>query len=117
MFYCSASAREKVHIDQVLDCNLFRLKDGRTIRLANVETPSRADTCWYNKQVTRQILDYMKEEVSRIPVYMEIADTLKEKNVYRVHLFQKFDLNSVNINQRFLSRGFGFRVPFPPCEC
>ena len=113
MLCSAASAREKVHIEQVLDCNLFRLKDGRTIQLANVETPSLADTSWLDKRVTRQILDYIKKEVSRTPVYIEIADTLKEKNVYRVHLFQKFDLNSVNINQRFLIRGFGFYQPEP----
>ena len=65
---CSAaSAREKVHIEQVLDCNLFRLKDGRTIQLANVETPSLADTSWLDKRVTRQILDYIKKGSQQNP--------------------------------------------------
>ena len=116
MLYSAGLAREKVHIDQILDCNRFLLKDGRTIQLVNVETPSRADTSGFNKQVIRQILDYMKKEVCRTSLYMEIADTLKKKNVYRVHLFQKFDLNSVNVNQGFLSRGFGFYQPEPSTD-
>jgi len=103
-----ASEREKVKVQEILDCNRYLLKDGRTIQLANVETPSLSDTGRTARRVTSGILEYLNKEVKGATLRAEFVDTLEKERVWRVHLYRKYDLNKININAEFLVRGFGY---------
>lgn len=57
-------ADEPVKIARVLDANLFELKDGRKIKLANLETPSIHDPDPYRASLAKMIKKYGQERLA-----------------------------------------------------
>jgi endonuclease YncB( thermonuclease family) len=118
LFLClviSLQAQEKVRVNEIIDCNRFLLKDGRVIRLANIETPSLTDTGRVEKRIVKMIMNYIDEELKGVILRAEFIDTV-EADCYRVHLYRKYDLNAININHLFLERGYGYYVADPKTE-
>ncbi|MFC1569911.1 hypothetical protein ACFL4L_06715 [bacterium] len=93
---------------EIIDCNRFLLKDGRIIQMVNVDTPSLSDTNRTARHVIPKIMEYLKKEVKGVSLRAEFVDSLEKEQAWLVHLHRKYDLNSVNINEDFLVRGFGY---------
>lgn len=101
-------ADEPVKIARVLDANLFELKDGRKIRLANVETPSIHDPDPYRAALAKMIKKYGQERLAGQTLLAEFtAQRDSACDCFPAHLFQKFTLKTVWYNQSYLKEGYG----------
>lgn len=108
IFSLSTVAADEVKITHVLDSNLFELKDGRRVRLANVLTPSTSDS---NRRVAifaYRVKKYAEEQLLNQTVVVEfLRGEQADSAPLPVHLFQKFPLKTVCYNKVYLERGFG----------
>lgn len=109
---CSGFGAEKAKIVKVLDSNLFRLKDGRLIRLANVDAPSVHDPNSHLASLAWEIRDYSKSILLSQPAEMEYAGThWNTFDTIAVHLFQKYPFKKLWFNKMYLENGFGKFIP------
>lgn len=99
---------EEVKIVKVHDSNLFELKDGRKIKLANVASPSVHDADPALAALGRFIKKYAEDEFAGEQLIAEFAGSMAEDcQCYPAHLFQKFTLKTVWYNQSYLEKGYG----------
>lgn len=107
-------ADEPVKIARVLDANLFELKDGRKIRLANLDAPSIHDPDPYRAALAKMIKKYGQEQLAGQTVLAEFtAQRDSACDCFPVHLFRKFTLKTVWYNQSYLEKGYGAYLASP----
>ena len=99
---------QEVEITKIIDSNLFELKNGERIKLANLEIPSiynpdtlLADFASYVKKFSEDVL--LKKQLSL--EYAEPVDSTLD--VHNVHLYKKYVLNIVDYNEMYLEKGMG----------
>jgi len=108
---------ENVIITEIIDCNLFKLEDGRLITLANVNLPGRKSFSSYRKKVlVKKILKYEEDNLIGRRLYAEFADSVQSDSVYAVHLFNRYPVNKCHFNLYFLEKGFGYYNPEPESQ-
>ena len=92
----------------ILLINLFEIKNGPKIRLANIDAPSKSDP---NKKLASFAITIQKYAESQFlgqTLTVEFIHSHQNKSEpVPVHLFQKFPLKSVCYNKSYLERGYG----------
>ncbi len=96
-----------IQIVEIRDSNLFQLKNGTLVRLANVDAPS-VDTPDSNlAYLARSVKKYAENKYRSYPVSV-VYSGKKDSNGYPlVHIFQYYPLETVHINLVYLKKGFG----------
>ncbi len=113
-FFCAVLSAEEVKIARVLDANLFELKDGRKIRLANLEAPSTHDPDPYRAALAKMIKKYGQEQLAGQTLLAEfIAEKDSACDCFPAHLFRKFTLKTLWYNQSYLKEGYGAYAASP----
>lgn len=97
---------QTVTISEILDANLFKLSDGRIIKLAGVDAPSDSSQIPYLRIVASNAKDFING-YSRIQLMMD-SIAVDERNRYTlVILYKKYALQDVYLNEMYLRSGLG----------
>ena len=97
---------QQVSIKEVLDANLFKLSDGRIVKLAGVDAPSDSSSIPFLRIVSGLAKEYIGGyKNSRLEMDSVSVD---KKNLYRlVILYKKYAFQNICLNENFLASGFG----------
>jgi endonuclease YncB( thermonuclease family) len=99
---------EDVKIVKVLDSNLFEIKGGMRIRLANVDAPSISDSLKRLSSFAYNIKSYAERQLLGRSISAQFIQGWDNGNEpFPVHLIQHFPLKTVSYNKLYLERGFG----------
>ncbi|NOX89942.1 MAG: hypothetical protein GXO77_13035 [Calditrichaeota bacterium] len=103
---------QKVKIVKIIDTNLFELKDGRVITLADVSAPSVSEKDSALRFIAQRILDYAQKNLLNQTLRIEPSPASENDSIpIAVHLFLEFPLQKININEYYLREGFGKYAP------
>lgn len=98
---------QSLKIVKILDSNLFELEDGRKIKLAGIDAPQLNNPIPLFAETANQALAYHKETILRRRVVVQ-SISKDDSNEYEfVYLWLEYPLENLDLNQRFLERGFG----------
>ncbi len=98
---------QSVKIIKILDSNLFELEDGRKIKLAGIDAPQLNNPIPLFAETANQALAYHKETILRRRVVVQSISKADSNKYEFVYLWLEFPLENLDLNQRFLERGFG----------
>jgi endonuclease YncB( thermonuclease family) len=96
-----------VKVVKILDSNLFELDDGRKIKLAGIDAPQLNNPIPLFAETADAAVAYYKESLLRRSVALQTISKMDSKNYELVYLWLKYPLEDIDLNQRFLERGFG----------
>lgn len=100
---------QQVSIKEVLDANLFRLSDGRIVKLAGVDAPQKNISYESLKEIAQEAIDFSKSYFQNQKFKVTV---LTQRQDYQlVLLFKEYPIETVLINSRFLERGLGKYIP------
>lgn len=97
---------QQVSINEVLDANLFKLSDGRIVKLAGVDAPSDSSSIPF----LRIISGFAKEYISgykNIKLQMDSVSVDKDNRYCLVILHRHYSLYDLCLNESYLLQGFG----------
>jgi len=109
MISCVALVAQTVSISEVLDANLFKLEDGRIIKLAGVDAPQKSISYESLKEIAQETIDFSKNYFKNQQFKITVLGQFKDYQL--VFLFREYPIETVLINSRFLERGFGKYIP------
>lgn len=97
---------QTVTISEILDANLFRLSDGRVVKLAGVDVPSDSSSIPYFRIIASSAKAFINN-YSRTQLKMD-SISVDEKNRFLIVLLsKKYPLQDAFLNEMFLRNGFG----------
>jgi len=116
--FISSLLSQKVKLTKIIDTNLFEINKQDTIKLANVEIPSKTTSDSLLKEYfIPHVLKYENEKLLdkyfKI-IYADKVDSLRQ--VRAVYLYNDYQFSSDFMNEKILLKGFGKYVPFKDCE-
>jgi len=109
---------QKVKITKIIDTNLFEINKQDTIKLANLDIPSKAinDSLLQTFFLPR-VLKYEKKQLLMRYFFIEYADSSDSlQSIRSVYLYEKHLLSKNLINEYMLSRGYARYVPLKDSE-
>ena len=106
------ATEEKVKIVKIIDANLFRLNDGRLIRLADIWVPSQNSESPLYHYIARKAIQYANEMLigQRFKIRYD-SSKVRVGRPIPVILFKIYPLQKLDINKLYLQRGYGKYVP------
>ena len=97
---------QQVSIKEVLDANLFKLSDGRIVKLAGVDAPSDSSSIPFLRIVSGLAKEYISGyKNSRLQ--MDSVSVDKNNRYCLVILYKKYAFQNMCLNENFLASGFG----------
>ena len=109
---------QKVKITRIIDTNLFEINEQDTIKLANVDIPSKStsDSLLKNNFIP-YVIKYDRNKLLRNYFVMEYADSSDSLSPVRsVYLYEKHPLSKDLVNYEFLLKGYGKYIPLKDSE-
>ena len=100
---------QQVAIKEVLDANLFKLSDGRIVKLAGVDAPQKSISYEFLKEISQETIDFSKSYFQNQKFMVTVLTQCQDYQL--VLLFKEYPLETVLINSRFLERGLGKYIP------
>ncbi len=98
---------QTVKIIEVIDANLFKLQDGRLVKLAGIDCPQLSHPSIYFQSMAKDAVDYSRTELLDRMVLVEPVSKPNDKDYEFVIMYKKYLLSQSNINSKFLMNGFG----------
>ncbi|MDP2037943.1 MAG: hypothetical protein Q8L04_11210 [Ignavibacteria bacterium] len=105
----SSVLAQQVSIKEVLDANLFKLSDGRIVKLAGVDAPQKSISYEFLKEISQETIDFSKSYFQNQKFMVTVLTQCQDYQL--VLLFKEYPLETVLINSRFLERGLGKYIP------
>ena len=104
---------QKVKITKIIDTNLFEINKQDTVKLANLEIPSKATKDSLLKtNFIPYVLKYEYKQLNRKYFIMEYADSSDSlQRVRAVYLYEKHPLSKDLVNDDFLLKGYAKYIP------
>ncbi len=97
---------QTVTISEILDANLFKLSDGRIVKLAGVDAPSDSSSIPF----LRAISGFAKEYIggyNKAKLELDSVSVDQNNRYTLVFLYKKYTLQDLNLNESFLMNGYG----------
>ncbi len=120
LFFISFSSLygQKVEITKIIDTNLFEINKQDTVKLANLQIPSKMDSDSLLKaNVIPYVLQYEYKRLLRKYFIMRYADKTDSLSRYRlVYLYVKHPFTKDFINEEILLKGYGKFIPLKDSE-
>lgn len=94
-------------IVKVLDSNLFELQDGRIVKLAGIDVPKLSHPSSFFQSAAKDAIEYAN--INLLDKFVEVYSVPQkyDKIFELVTIYKNYLFNRVNINERYLSLGFG----------
>ena len=108
----TASASAKIKIIRIEGTNLFQTASGRMIAFANVRTLSLHDSNSFRCRIAYQIYRYERCHLLNHEFLVEPA--AQRDSIQLVHLWKKYPLARISVNEQFLREGYGRFDPDRP---
>jgi len=102
----SSVLAQQVSIKEVLDANLFKLSDGRIVKLAGVDAPSDSSAIPFLRIVSGFAKEYIGE-YKNIRLQMDSVSVDKDNRYCLVILHRHYSLYDLCLNESYLLQGFG----------
>jgi len=109
---------QKVKITKIIDTNLFEINKQDTIKLANIEIPSKTTT---DSLLKENFIPYVIKYENKILLnnyfmieYAAGSDT--SQRIQTVYLYREYPFYKDLINEYFILRGYGKYVPLKECK-
>ena len=117
-FILSPLIAQRVKITKIIDTNLFEINNQDTVKLANVEIPSKTTTdSLLREYFIPDVLKYEKKHLLRKYFIIEYADRSDSLHRIRaVYLYKKHLLSKDLVNDEFLLKGYGKYIPLIDSE-
>ncbi|KAF0152998.1 MAG: hypothetical protein FD143_438 [Ignavibacteria bacterium] len=96
---------QTVTIKEVLDANLFKLSDGRIVKLAGVDAPSDSSQIPYLRIIASNAKDFINT-YSKVQLKMDSISVDEKKRFSLVVLYKQYILQDIYINELYLKKGF-----------
>jgi endonuclease YncB( thermonuclease family) len=96
---------QNVSIKEVLDANLFKLSDGRIVKLAGVDAPSDSSSIPYLRIVASNAKEFMNR-YSKTQLKLDSVAADDRNRYILVILSKQYTLQDVCLNEVFLRNGF-----------
>lgn len=100
-------ATSVVKIDSVLPNGVFRLHNGETVALANVQFPGAQPADSIYQMLKKYSLTYARSHFTGRPVRVEYSGKTSTAGYALAHLIIPYPLEKFNINRLYLEKGFG----------
>ncbi len=102
----SSVLAQQVSIKEVLDANLFKLSDGRIVKLAGVDAPSDSSSIPFLRIVSGFAKEYMGG-YKKVKLEMDSVSVDQNNRYTLVFLYKKYTLQDLYLNESFLTNGYG----------
>ncbi|MEW6653615.1 MAG: thermonuclease family protein [Bacteroidota bacterium] len=96
---------QTVTISEILDANLFKLSDGRLVKLAGVDAPNDSSQIPYLRIMASNAKTFMNS-YSRTKLKMDSIDYDSNNRFSFVILYKQYKLQDVCINELYIKNGF-----------
>ena len=109
----SLLSAQELKIIEVLDANLFRIKDSTLIALVNLDVPSINDSDSIRAELAQTIIKYAKIQFMGYSIRFE-KSTIKcssNDNISFGHVFKIYPLSEKNISASYLENGYAVYLP------
>lgn len=107
LFGVNSISGQSLKVVKILDSNLFELEDGRIVKLAGVDSPQLNNPIPLFAETAKYAVSYNKEVLLKRKVLVETISKVDSKNYELVYLWLKYPLEDLDLNQKFLEKGFG----------
>lgn len=107
LFGVNSISGQSLKVVKILDSNLFELEDGRIVKLAGVDSPQLNNPIPLFAETAKYAVSYNKEVLLKRKVRVETISKVDSKNYELVYLWLKYPLEDLDLNQKFLEKGFG----------
>ncbi len=98
---------QSFRVVKIHDSNLFELEDGRMVKLAGIDSPQLNNPIPLFAETAKEAVSYYKEIMLRRNVIVKSVSMKDSKDYEIVYLWFKYPLEDLDLNQRFLEKGFG----------
>jgi len=104
---------QKVKITKIIDTNLFEINKQDTVKLANMDIPSKTiKDSLLQKNFIPYVLKYEYKQLHRKYFILEYADSSDSlQQVRAVYLYEKHPLSKELVNDDFLLKGYAKYIP------
>ncbi|KAB2838538.1 MAG: hypothetical protein F9K45_11210, partial [Melioribacteraceae bacterium] len=106
MISCVALVAQTVSISEVLDANLFKLENGRIIKLAGVDSPSDSSSIPFLRTLSGYAKEYMGG-YKKVKLQMDSVSVDQSNRYTLVFLYKKYTIQDLYLNESFLTNGYG----------
>ncbi|MBI3125321.1 MAG: thermonuclease family protein [Ignavibacteriales bacterium] len=100
---------QTVKVVEILDANLFRLEDGRKIKLAGIDVPQQSISYNALKEIANEAIELSSVQLKNHRFKLQVLS--ENKDYQLVFLIKEYPLETLNMSVRFLERGMGKYFP------
>lgn len=96
---------QTVTISEILDANLFRLSDGRVVKLAGVDAPQKNVEFEFLKEIAQETIEFSNSYLRNQKFKLDVIEQCKDFQL--VIISKEYPFETIMFNYRFLEKGFG----------
>lgn len=97
---------QNVTIKEVIDANLFKLSDGRIVKLAGVDAPNDSSAIPYLRQIAGMGKDYLSK-YKNVRLKLDSVSINEGNGYITAILYKQYTLEDLCLNEVFLMNGLG----------